>query len=205
MLAVPTLPLNIPLTEFESKLLGLLQSGSGSISEYDLIQQLRDANVFRIDADTLLSGDLLLMFRIHFTLFHCLYRLRDRLRKQGLNDLDLSPVAIRLKSYEKSVAALAEMDTLYSYYMDLDNMEQVTNENVEEMLGRFWSRLGNTDRRAEALAELNLQDPVSEAEIKKRYRTLVMRHHPDRGGNKEKIQSINAAISILLNSFNAID
>jgi len=73
------------------------------------------------------------------------------------------------------------------------------------MLGRFWSRLGNTDRRAEALRELDLRDPVSETEIKKRYRTLVMQHHPDRGGSKEKIQSINAAMSILLNSFNSLD
>jgi len=202
---VPQLPLTLPLEEFESNLLRALQNEPSAVSEYELIQKLRDQALFHIDSDSLLSGDLLLMFRIHFTLFHALYRLRDRLRQQQSSDLELSPIAIRLMPYQRSDSALAETDALYTYYMDLDNLEQVSVENVEEMLGRFWSRLGNTDRRAEALRELDLRDPVSETEIKKRYRNLVMQHHPDRGGSKEKIQSINAAMSILLNSFNSLD
>lgn len=195
----------LSLQEFEERLLEILSAAHEPVTEYDLIQKLRDQQLLRIDPDSLLSGNLLTMFRIHFTLFHALYRLRDRLRRQGSGDLVLSPIAIRLEEYRRNQAALAEADPLYSYYMDLDNMEQASAENVEEMLARFWSRLGNSDRRADALAELGLQDPVNEQEIKKRYRTLVMRHHPDRGGSKEKIQSINAAMSILLNSFNTLD
>jgi hypothetical protein len=203
-LIVTALPITLPLQEFETHLLAILNARSEPITEYELIQQLRDKNLFRIDAGDLISDDLLVMFRIHFVLFHALYRIRDGLRQQGVSDLELSPVAINLKGYSRAASALAETDPLYSYYIDLQNIAQTDADDVEEMLGRFWSRLGNTDRRAEALAELDLQDPVSEQDIRKRYRVLVMRHHPDRGGSKEKIQSINAAMSILLNSFNTL-
>lgn len=195
-------PLTISLEEFENTLLDHLQTLSNGTSEYDLIQHLREQDLFHLDPDELLSSDSLIMFRIHFIVFHALYRLRDRVRQQARNDIDLNPVCIQLLHYRGNDSALVEYDALYEYYMDTDNLDNTASEDVDEMLQRFWLRLDNSERRAEALQELGLHDPVSDDVIRKQYRRLAMKHHPDRGGEREKLQRINAAVSILLNSYN---
>jgi len=196
-----SLPLNIPLEELENLLLDFLGTQVSGISEYDLIQHLRNQDLFMLEPDELLSSDSLTMFQIHFIVFHALYRLRDRVRQQQSNDIDLNPVCIRLLPYGRNNAALAEFDALYEYYMDIENLYETGSEDVDEMLQRFWLRLDNSERRAEALRELELEDPVSNDIIQKQYRRLAMKHHPDRGGEMEKLQKINAAVSILLNSY----
>lgn len=194
-------PLKISLENLEKLLLDYLGKRSQGISEYDLIQYLREQELFNLDPDELLSSDSLVMFRIHFIVFHALYRLRDRVRQQALNDIDLNPVCIQLQQYRSNESALVEYDALYEYYMDADNLVNTGSEDVDEMLQRFWLRLDNSERRAEALKELELKDPVSDDVIRKQYRRLAMKHHPDRGGEREKLQRINAAMSILLNSY----
>jgi DnaJ-domain-containing protein 1 len=194
-------PLRISFKDLEDLLLEYLGTQPLGISEYDLIQYLREQDLFKLDPDELLSSDSLVMFRIHFILFHALYRLRDRIRQQQLNDLDLNPVCIQLLKYENNGSALTEYDTLYEYYMDTSNLDKTGSADVEEMLQRFWLRLDNTERRAEALKELELEDPVSDDAIRKQYRRLAMKHHPDRGGKRERLQRINAAVSVLLNSY----
>jgi curved DNA-binding protein CbpA len=44
---------------------------------------------------------------------------------------------------------------------------------------------------------LGVSNNASDDEIKKSYRTLSLRHHPDRGGSKEKFQEISAAYDVL--------
>jgi len=195
-------PLRFRLEEFEDLLLGILLQHPDGIGEYDLIQVLRDKNQFDIDPDDLLSSDSLIMFRIHFIVFHALYRLRDRVRKERSHDMDLSPIKIQVLNYLESESALAEYDSIYEYYMDTGNLEKTDSKDVDEMLDRFWLRLDNSERRSEALQELELEDPVTNDEIQKQYRRLAMKHHPDRGGEREKLQRINAAVSVLLNSYN---
>jgi DnaJ-class molecular chaperone len=57
-------------------------------------------------------------------------------------------------------------------------------------------------RRDDALATLDLEQPYTRAELKRRYITLVKRHHPDaNGGSKEseeRLKSINQAYTYLL-------
>ena len=67
------------------------------------------------------------------------------------------------------------------------------------MIASFWRRLGRFDKREEALAELGLQDPVDDQTIKMTWRRLAMEYHPDRGGDNERLQAINAAVDCLIN------
>ncbi len=69
---------------------------------------------------------------------------------------------------------------------------------LADLVGAFWARLGRRERRAEALAQLGLADPVDDDTVKRAYRRLAMEHHPDRGGDKERLQAINAAARLLL-------
>lgn len=194
-------PLSVTLDEFEKQLLELLESETRPISEYDLIQKLRDRSLFDIADNELLSSDSLVMFRIHFTVYHVLYRMRNELRDTGIYNLELSPIGIELQAYRQGEFAIAEHDPLQDYYMDLGHLEDTQGEDVDEMLERFWTRLSNSERRKEALSELHLEDPVNNEDIRKQYRRLAMKHHPDRGGDKESLQRINAAVSVLLNSY----
>jgi curved DNA-binding protein CbpA len=42
---------------------------------------------------------------------------------------------------------------------------------------------------------------VDDATIKRRYRRLAMRHHPDRGGDGVRLREINAALATLQAGF----
>jgi curved DNA-binding protein CbpA len=44
---------------------------------------------------------------------------------------------------------------------------------------------------------LGVNKNSSQDEIKKAFRKLSLKHHPDRGGNNEKFQKINAAYEVL--------
>ena len=44
---------------------------------------------------------------------------------------------------------------------------------------------------------LGVEKTASEAEIRKAFKKLAIKHHPDRGGDQEKFKEINGAYEIL--------
>lgn len=174
----------------------LLEQSPQGISEYELLSALRDQGFF----DFLLPAPALpeQLFRAHFMLYHLLYRLRDELLTSRQAILQIEVLKIQLLPYQAVTEALSSVDHLRSYYLDLNNLEQTDAAQVYDMIAGFWRRLGKTDQRDAALAELGLQDPVDDATIRQAYRRMVMQHHPDRGGADERLQAINAALAALL-------
>ena len=139
------------------------------------------------------------LFQQHFLLFHCLYRLQQELYAQQSAQLQISPLQIiLLPYYSNETGALAEADPVRSYYLDLSQLARTGAEDVDALLAEFWVRLSRHSRRNEALRILGLSDPVDDTTIRRRYRELVMAHHPDRGGDKDRLQLINAALADLL-------
>ena len=138
------------------------------------------------------------LFRAHFLLFNALYELRDRCLASRQAVLRIHALDIRWLPWEEGEAGLDSPDPLRDYYLDWSNLDDTSAVDVEEMIDSFWSRIGRIDGRAEALAELGLEDPVDDDMIKKRWRRLAMEHHPDRGGDTEQLQTIHAAIRTLL-------
>lgn len=104
-----------------------------------------------------------------------------------------------LQSYQAVPAAqLALPDPLRDYYLDLQHLDDTGAADVTALLEAFWQGMTRTDQRAEALQVLGLSDPVDDVRIQRRYRELVMRHHPDRGGETAQLQLLNTAIATLL-------
>jgi len=97
-------------------------------------------------------------------------------------------------------AQLALPDPLCSYYLDLNQLHATGAEEVATLLNAFWVNMGRADRRGHALQILGLSDPVDVTTIRRRYRELVMTHHPDRGGETARLQLLNAAVANLLPS-----
>ena len=108
---------------------------------------------------------------------------------------------IVLCPYQANMAdQLTLPDPLRCYYLDLDQLYATGPDEVAALLNAFWVRMGRLDCREDALQVLGLSDPVDDAAIRRRYRELVMVHHPDRGGETARLQLINAAVADLLPS-----
>ena len=189
-------PLSDQLSDLQQSVLQLLQSRPRGWKEYDLLQALQEKDSMP-PADEAWSANLALYHR-HFVLFHALYKLRDVLLKQQVGDVAISVLEIRLLPYVPGGQMLGMRDELREYYLDLDNLTNSTDASVTELLNGFWESFFMNEHRSKALAVLGLQDPVDKKEIVRTYRRLAMRHHPDRGGDKDLLQKINQAYSELL-------
>lgn len=184
------------LPALERAVLDTLRAHPQGLSEHALIERLREDG-----RGAPLRGSLqepLSLFRTHFLLFHVLYRLRERCWASASAHLEVGPLHIALEAYRRGAPALVARDPLRDYYLDPANLERMRAADVEALLAGFWARLHRHEARAEALAVLGLEDPVDAAAIKRRYRRLAMRHHPDRGGDTRMLQRLNAAMQALL-------
>ncbi len=179
-------------------LVAILEAHPEGLGEHRVMRLLGEAGIEPFTA--LDFHDPLALFQAHFLLFHLLYRLRDHFHQQRRGHLEIHTLAIRLGPYRRGVEALTADDPLRRYYLDLEHLRAVDRTAVEALLARFWHRLagqGDEEARRRALAELELSEPVTLEEIRRRYRQLAARHHPDRGGDATRMQRLNAAWRVL--------
>ena len=110
----------------------------------------------------------------------------------------LFPLLIKQLDYVEADTQIGEVDPLSAYYLALENLASATEDNVKDLLDAFWAKYLRNEKRGDALKVLGLNDPVTDMEIVQRYRNLVSIHHPDKGGDKDKIQEINEAYAVLI-------
>lgn len=182
-------------TQLEDKLQEILTGATEKQGEYELLKALQQAKFPGFPAQSL--SQTLPLFRMHFLLYHALYRLRDGLWDRREGHLEISPLHICLLPYRKAPAWLTEADPLRDYYLDLSHLHKTTEAGLNGLLGEFWARFHAGGQRQAALEVLGLQEPVNYSEIKRQYRSLAMLHHPDRGGDKRLFQAINTAMGTL--------
>ncbi len=180
----------------ESIVEGILSAHPEGLDEQTCLQRLCAHPDSGLNAQRQICG--LGLFRSHFLLFHVLYRLRDRVRQSGTGDIEIDPMCIRRRIYTRGESAMASHDSLRTYYLDLDNLESTNAADVARMLKGFDAELRRREQRADAMATLELTEPFDAAAVRRQYRRLAMRHHPDRGGDAERLQAINRAFRILL-------
>lgn len=172
-----------------------LENHPEGISEYNLLTNLKSQGYFDSLSQFALPHEL---FQAHFFLFHALYLLSNNFSEKK-HLLDIHTLKIQLLPYQEGKNNLQVDDKLKKYYLNFNNLENTKEEDVYDMLASFWNKYNKLDTREEALSELGLKDPVDDdGDIKNEYRRLAMQHHPDRGGDKEKLQKINSALALLL-------
>lgn len=195
-MTTPT-PRDLLPDDFDEVLLRLLQQAPAGIDEHSLIKQLALAYPDSLFARQDALRDPLLLFQVHFLLFHQLYRLSDVLVATG-KQLTIHPLRVAIESRTVTGAALSVSDPLRDYYMDWSQWAETHAADVQRLLDAFWrGARGMSADVKEALARFGLAEPVEPIAIKQRYRQLVWQHHPDRGGDTADIQQINAAMLIL--------
>ena len=181
-----------------SQIKTFLEQHSDGFSEYELMKHLDEQGCFQLLGND--TGSSLLLFQKHFLLFHVLYSINLELVNDKQGSLQISPLQIKKLDYIEAGTQLGETDALSEYYLDLTNLASANESNVNELLNGFWEKYLRNDRRGDALKVLGLQDPISDNDIVVRYRKLVNVHHPDKGGDKDRIQEINEAYALLIKS-----
>jgi len=187
-------PLQITLTQ-------VLVDARKSRSEFELIRELSAPPYSLFQPDCL--RDSLSMYRVHFLLFHALYLLRDQFHQEQLGSLEISPLRIQLTPYLSGTEGLVEVDPLRDFYLDWTNF-QYTQDDVDKLLNDFWRRSSvevTLQEQQEALNVLELEAPVDYPALKRQYRRLAMKYHPDRGGDAEKLKQINGAMALLSSNY----
>ncbi|MBV1908907.1 MAG: DnaJ domain-containing protein [Kangiellaceae bacterium] len=161
----------------------------GTVSEYQLLSYL-DNEQSGFFADLPLPVTL---YRKHFYLFHCLYKLRSDLIVADLS-LSISPLQISILPLQESITSLTEQDQLSEFYLNLKNLE-LNEEEVNEMLNKFWQRYLALDQQSESIKTLGLENEadLNLRKIKKRYTQLALKKHPDRGGHPSDFRKIKLA------------
>jgi hypothetical protein len=182
--------------EFIACIESYLDTNTDGFQEYELLSHLNTQGCFdALDVEVSMT---LLIFRKHFLLFHVLYSIHQQWVDDKQGALLITPLDIRRLDYVEADTQIGEVDALAGYYLNLDNLELSTEDNVNELLNSFWEMYLKYDKRADALRVLELKDPVTDKEIVVRYRQLASVHHPDKGGDHEEIQAINEAYAILI-------
>lgn len=188
-------------TRLFEDLIEVLRSFPEGVNEHTLLKALDEKGTIKLEPDTF--SDNVKLFRTHFLLYNALYQLRDDLWRTAKGHLEITAVRLQLQTYIPGSPALQEHDPMRDYYLDMDMLEKTTQQDIETALNNFWKRLHEESvfsgggLKAKALKTLGLQEGVSSKEIKLSYRRLAMQHHPDRGGDAEKLQTINEAMEVL--------
>ncbi len=176
----------------------LLSHQAKGYKEYDLLKRLSLAGLSYFKGSL---NDELVMFRQHFLLFHLLYLLRDRLIADQSHDLQIHCLDIRLIPYrrcERGEQALQVKDHLRAYYLDWSNCRDTSRQDVIDMIRGFHKAIFTGQDRQRAREVFGLPAHADRRSVKKRFRELVRRHHPDFGGDAEQFRRVMKAARILL-------
>lgn len=181
----------------KNTLLATLRSASDGISEYDLIQRIK-ADIFPGECNEALFKDTARLFAVHFIVYHGLYHLREDLWTSRAGNLEISALNIRICPYTGPAGnGLGKPDRLASYYLDLSNLTDTSQEDIDKLLGYFWQHFIHSDEKMNALSILELDEPFDKNTLTNHYRRMAMKFHPDRGGDNIRIQEINSAFQVL--------
>jgi hypothetical protein len=174
-------------------ILGLLKRSNRSWKVHHLATELQQQGLMH-NLDPLPEKDL---FKRNFLLMNALYELQHMLLPgQWLQVQAMDIILLRIPP--ANVLQLQQDDSaLRDYYLDWNNYDTCVNV-VREMLESFWNsyqdyigvRHGRFAQR-EALRVLELEDDASDKEIRRQWRKLALKWHPDRqGGDTAKFRQI---------------
>lgn len=177
--------------------LGILRRAEAAVSEYRLLKMLEQDDA---DFTELAASENLALFQKHFLIMNALYQLQQQLLDEKVA-LYISPLAIYIRpAKSKSAQSLPGLDSdehLRRYYTDWNNFLEASEEQVSKLLDQFWQLYSRQDKKDDAYQVLDVPVQASWSEVRKSYRKLAARHHPDRGGDAVKFIAIRQAYEIL--------
>ncbi|WP_375749858.1 DNA-J related domain-containing protein [Vibrio sp. HN007] len=154
---------------------------------HEIMSKLSEAGLLpKLDANQ--EKDL---FKRNFLIMNALYQLQSLLSESEY--LQVQSMDIRLIEAEVYTEnKIDKHDPLKSYYTDWNNYE-TSEQEIQQLFDDFWDRytryisLATTNySRLEALSVFGLSPDASYLEIKKKWREMALKWHPDREDGCEK-------------------
>jgi len=144
------------------------------------------------------------LFKRNFLIMNALYQLQDTLYPDSW--LQVEAMDIQLMSSMEALRHKIDIhDPLREYYLDWRNYEADEDE-VRRLLNEFWttyqkfiggSSVASVDK-TKALSLFELNTDATPAEIRKQWRKLALRWHPDReNGDAERFRVLCEAWNVL--------
>lgn len=168
-------------------------------TEYELIQYLQDADIEPFNV--LRMSDVHHLFQAHFLVRHALYYLQRKYYDMRAYHLVIEITKLTRTPWQpdSSKGLTAQLDSVRDYYMDLNNLQITTSEEVNNLLNSFWNRYLANNHKADALRMLGLEPDADFKSARRQYRKLAQQLHPDKGGDPAEFQAILEAITTLEN------
>lgn len=156
---------------------------------------------FILDLDRSAEKDL---FKRNFLIMNALYQLQETLYPDNWLQVQAMDIVL-FASGHSYTNQIDHQDPLRDYYLDWNNYEADEGE-VKRLLNDFWNRYQDfvgsrkhTDLdRAQALNLFELPENACAIEIRRKWRKLALRWHPDReGGDSEQFRLLCEAWNVL--------
>ncbi|EOX4412377.1 DNA-J related domain-containing protein [Vibrio alginolyticus] len=146
------------------------------------------------------------LFKRNFLIMNALYQLQDTLYPDSWLQVEAMDIQL-MYSMEALRHKIDIHDPLREYYLDWRNYEADEDE-VRRLLNEFWttyqkfiggSSVASVDK-TKALSLFELNTDATPAEIRKQWRKLALRWHPDReNGDAERFRVLCEAWNVLRN------
>ncbi|MBU2980004.1 DNA-J related domain-containing protein [Alteromonas sp. C1M14] len=174
------------------------------ISEYALITRLQAPPYALFHADAL--RDPLTLFQCHFMLFHALHQLQEEWFSEGKGVLQIHAMGIKFAPITGNKKGLSTDDPLRKYYLNWQHFCNTEVDDVTLLIDAFWQRMGHggvaysseDKRKAQVLLGYEDANTITQQQLKKRYRHLQHRCHPDKGGENSHSAQLAWAYQVLL-------
>ncbi|GLQ71264.1 molecular chaperone DnaJ [Vibrio sp. vnigr-6D03] len=143
------------------------------------------------------------LFKRNFLMMNALYQLQETLYPDAWVQVQAMDIQLKNDTQTREYEIDVE-DPLRDYYTDWSNYE-AENGEVKRLLNEFWTRYRNfvgshsgDMTRQKALRLFELDDTSTQTEIRKQWRRMALKWHPDReGGNTEKFRTLCEAWHLL--------
>ena len=142
----------------------------------------------------------LALFKLNWLMMNALFQLQQACFSDGYY-LHISTLDIHLRPYQvidqRSLESQISCQPLKQYYLDWQHFSHTTREEVQALLDGMWAYYTRADALQNAYHVLGLTQGVGFAQIRKAYRSLASRFHPDRGGDAVEFIRVREAYEVL--------
>ncbi|WP_194437659.1 DNA-J related domain-containing protein [Vibrio fluminensis] len=184
-------------------ILEVLRKQSTGWKVHTLASELIDHGLMPV-LDTMPDKDL---FKRNFLIMNALYQLQETLYPEQYLQIESMSIALLSTGTLHQTMDIEGQDPLREYYTDWSNYEAKQGE-IRRLLDEFWSRyrdfVGSNNSkftnvsREQALKVFELKFDATDSEIRKRWRKLALKWHPDRQhGNSEQFRLVCEAWHVL--------
>ncbi|MGL6170568.1 DNA-J related domain-containing protein [Vibrio misgurnus] len=148
------------------------------------------------------------LFKRNFLIMNALFQLQETLHPQKWLQVEAMDIVLA-PMMGRQFQSIDMHDPLRDYYTQWVNYEADEGE-VKRLLNEFWTRYrhsvgsdnGKTLTRSQALRLFELSEAANALEIRKTWRRLALRWHPDRdNGSAERFRILCEAWNILRNEY----